>query len=561
MRYFLGTARMQAPELKGFTLKKPTYLSVPLSKTLEDLSGFHSPNTFYPGLNILTGVTLDPKSPIWLEHRKRVISSGVALSNSSSGRIQLTIENNVPTQGLEVQDISGFRKITHLLDPVRWIQGKYDSDSIKEKLSDPMNQAYVEALAAYSLGKLREENISPHFHAFYGAFSAEADTYAYNISESYLSYRHCRWFWTGQEKDIFKLCFDENLPEDIKKAILDVPENLDEDNDTNSDSEECLDEFDTDGYVKESIGSIRSMSDDEIETVSDSDSKDEDDEDEDDDDDSNSDVEIFAKVKKFPVMMIFTESSENTMDSLLDNYEELGCEPGSEEWDIIWTAWIFQVIAALTVVQRIFGFTHNDLHTNNIVWERTEKKYLFYKSVDGTIFKVPTFGKIFKIIDFGRSIFKINETLFYSDDFREGNDAGDQYCFGDLKTDTTDTDIHPNPSFDLSRFTVSLFDSLFPEPPPKLKNGAILSKEPGLIIKETESDLYNLLWSWLLCDDGHNVLIDANGDERYPDFDLYKVIAAEVHGAIPSQQLRKPIFESFHYKGSVENEKVYALFV
>lgn len=561
MRYFLGTARMQAPELKGFTLKKPTYLSVPLSKTLEDLSGFHSPNTFYPGLSILTGVTLDPKSPIWLEHRKRVISSGVALSNSSSGRIQLTIENNVPTQGLEVQDISGFRKITHLLDPVRWIQGKYDSDSIKEKLSDPMNQAYVEALAAYSLGKLREENISPHFHAFYGAFSAEADTYAYNISESYLSYRHCRWFWTGQEKDIFKLCFDENLPEDIKNAILDVPENLDEDNDTNSDSEECLDEFDTDGYVKESIGSIRSMSDDEIETVSDSEDDDEDDEDEEDDDDSNSDVEIFAKVKKFPVMMIFTESSENTMDSLLDNYEELGCEPCSEEWDIIWTAWIFQVIAALTVVQRIFGFTHNDLHTNNIVWERTEKKYLFYKSVDETIFKVPTFGKIFKIIDFGRSIFKINETLFYSDDFREGNDAGDQYCFGDLKTDTTDRDIHPNPSFDLSRFTVSLFDSLFPEPPPKLKNGAILSKEPGLIIKETESDLYNLLWSWLLCDDGHNVLIDANGDERYPDFDLYKVIAAEVHGAIPSQQLRKPIFESFHYKGSVENEKVYALFV
>jgi hypothetical protein len=102
---------------------------------------------------------------------------------------------------------------------------------------------------------------------------------------------------------------------------------------------------------------------------------------------------------------------------------------------------------------------------------------------------------------------------------------------------------------------------LFPEPPPKRKNGGTLSKEPGLIVKETESDLYNLLWSWLLCDDGHNVLIDANGDERYPDFDLYKVIAAEVHGAIPSQQLRKPIFECFHFKQSLEDQKVYALFV
>ena len=550
---------MEAPELKGSVLQKPTYVSVPLSKNLEDLSGFQNPTTFYPGLSILTGLKLSPKTPVWLDHRKRVISSGAALSNSSSGRIHLSIETNGPTQGVEVQDVSGFRKITHLLDPVRWIQGKYDEASIKDKLSDPMNQAYIEALAAYSLGKLREENISPHFHAFYGALSVEADRYAYNISDSYMSYRHCRWFWTGQEKGIFKLNFDDSLPEDVKNAILDVPGNLDPDDD-NSDSEECLDDLpDTGSYVKGTIGSIQSLSDDDIQTASGSE---EEEEEEEEDDESNSDVEIFAEVKKFPVMMIFTESSEDTMDALLDNYDEVGCEPGSDEWDAIWTAWIFQVIAALTVAQRIFGFTHNDLHTNNIVWERTEKDYLYYKSIDGTVFMVPTFGKIFKIIDFGRSIFKINETTFYSDDFREGNDAGDQYCFGDLRTEDTEMDdVYPNPSFDLSRFTVGLFHSLFPEPPPRRKNGAILSKEEGLIVKETESDLYNLLWSWLLCDDGHNVLIDANGDERYPDFDLYKVIAAQVHGAIPSQQIRKPIFECFRFKGSVEkDQKVYALF-
>jgi len=546
-----------APELKGSVLQKPTYVSVPLSKSLEDLSGFRNPNTFYPGLSILTGLTLSPKTPVWLDHRKRVISSGAALSNSSSGRINLTIESNGPTQGLEVQDVSGFRKITHLLDPVQWIQGKYDETSIEKKLSDPMNQAYVEALAAYSLGKLREENISPHFHAFYGAFSSEADTYAYNISDSYMSYRHCRWFWLSQEKGIFKLSFDDSLPEDVKEAILDVPDNLEDDN---SDSEECLDDLpDSGSYVKGTIGSIQSLSDDDIETISDTEQSEE--EDEDSDDESNSDVEIFAEVKKFPVMMIFTESSEDTMDSLLDKYDELGCEPGSDEWEALWTAWIFQVIAALTVAQRIFGFTHNDLHTNNIVWERTDKEYLYYKSLDGTTYMVPTFGKIFKIIDFGRSIFKINEKTFYSDDFREGNDAGDQYYFDDLKKEEEE-EIHPNPSFDLSRFTVSLFDSLFPEPPPKRKNGAILSKEEGLIVKETESDLYNLLWSWLLCDDGHNVLIDANGDERYPDFELYKVIAAQVHGAIPSHQIRKPIFECFKFKGSIEkDQKIYALFV
>jgi hypothetical protein len=541
---------MEAPELKGSVLQKPAYYSVPLSKNLTDVSGFKSPSTFYPGLSILTGITLSPKTSIWLDHRKRVISSGTALSNSSSGRITLTVETNGPIQGLNVEEVSGFRKITHLLDPVQWIQGKYDDESINKKLSDPMNQAYVEALAAYSLGKLKEENISPHFHAFYGAFSSEADTYAYNISDSYMSYRHCRWFWTSQEKGVFKLGFDDSLPDDVKEAILDVPEDLD--SDSGSESEKSLGDMDT-GYVKAEMGSIHSM--DDLETVSDSGP-----ETESQNSDSGSDVEIFAEVKNFPVMMIFTESSEDTMDSLLDKYDDLGCEPGSDEWEALWTAWIFQVIAALTVAQRIFGFTHNDLHTNNIVWEATDKEFLFYKSVDGTVFMVPTFGKIFKIIDFGRSIFKINDTMFYSDDFREGNDAGDQYSFADLRTHTEMETVHANPSFDLSRFTVSLFDALFPEPPPKRKNGATLSKEEGLIVKETESDLYNLLWSWLICDDGHNVLVDQLGDERYPDFDLYKVIAAQVHGAIPSQQIRKPIFECFHFKGHVD-EKIYALFV
>jgi hypothetical protein len=102
---------------------------------------------------------------------------------------------------------------------------------------------------------------------------------------------------------------------------------------------------------------------------------------------------------------------------------------------------------------------------------------------------------------------------------------------------------------------------LFPETPPKRKNGVVLSKERGLIVKETESDLYNLLWTWLLCDDDHNVLIDPNGGERYPDFDLYKVIAAQVHNAIPSEQIRKPIFEPFRVSTEPANQKVYSLFV
>ena len=53
----------------------------------------------------------------------------------------------------------------------------------------------------------------------------------------------------------------------------------------------------------------------------------------------------------------------------------------------------------------MFNFTHNDLHTNNIMFIETEKKYLIIDIKK--LYRVPTFGKIYKIIDFGRAIYTI----------------------------------------------------------------------------------------------------------------------------------------------------------
>ena len=53
----------------------------------------------------------------------------------------------------------------------------------------------------------------------------------------------------------------------------------------------------------------------------------------------------------------------------------------------------------------MFEFTHNDLHTNNIMFNKTEKKFINYY-YNGKYYKVPTYGKIYKIIDYGRSIYK-----------------------------------------------------------------------------------------------------------------------------------------------------------
>ena len=54
---------------------------------------------------------------------------------------------------------------------------------------------------------------------------------------------------------------------------------------------------------------------------------------------------------------------------------------------------------------KAFQFTHNDLHTNNVMYTETDEEYIYYV-YKSKYYKVPTFGKIFKIIDFGRAIYR-----------------------------------------------------------------------------------------------------------------------------------------------------------
>jgi hypothetical protein len=174
---------------------------------------------------------------------------------------------------------------------------------------------------------------------------------------------------------------------------------------------------------------------------------------------------------------------------------------------------------------------------------------------------VPTYGKIFRIIDYGRAIFRLKQKVVFSDDFKEGNDAATQYNFGPLRNGTSG-EVMPNPSFDLCRLSVSLFELLFPEEPAKKPKGKILSSEPDLEVRETVSDLFNVLWSWMVTEYGTNVLINSEGEEKYPDFELYKVIAEECHQARPCDQVDKKPFASFKVpKAEVpEGQKVYSLF-
>jgi hypothetical protein len=179
---------------------------------------------------------------------------------------------------------------------------------------------------------------------------------------------------------------------------------------------------------------------------------------------------------------------------------------------------LFQICFTLTILQNKFSFTHNDLHTRNIMFKNSNIRYLYYK-YQTKYFKIPTFGKIIKIIDFGRSIYTYKKYTYFNDVFNKHGDASGQYTYPSVYKKKNKI-VKPNYSFDLSRLSVSILED-------RQKNFG--------------EGVMNLLYEWVM---------DKNGKDirRYEEFDLYKAIARKINNAIPSEQLLKPIFDRFSIK-------------
>jgi hypothetical protein len=553
---------MTESELRGLKLPPPRFLNAPLSSKLQSVKGYKHLQTFFPTLSKLFRLNKFTSDTVWLDTKWRIHSIDCS---GTSGICQVLLEKNImDCSSQEFISTPAYLKVSHLLDPIRWIEGKYSLPKESglpwhsktwanawHKLQDPWNQAYVETLASYAVGRLREEDVSPHFNKFYGAFCARADAYRYNMNDEFASFRNKRWFWKAKEHGLYKLVVlnGENPSAPVDEEILEeftTPPELDDDSE---DGRSELSEIPIEEGKLDELESLHSAS---------IDTEDETEEDSTEYSDDDSEYIVYAEISNFPVMLLLTEKNSNTMDSLLAG-KGTGCTPNTSEWEEHWSAWLFQVVAACAVMQKFFGMTHNDLHTNNIVWSETALEYLYYKSTSGQLYKVPTFGKIFKIIDFGRAIFQINGTMFISDDFRPGNDADGQYAFPPLVQKPREP-VPPNPSFDLARLAVSVFEALFPVKPKETKGRKILSEEDGLIVRETESHLYNMLWMWMVDNEDANILMEPDGSERFPDFDLYKHIAAKCFNAVPSQQFEKPAFKRFQVKKVPSSEKVYSLY-
>ena len=236
---------------------------------------------------------------------------------------------------------------------------------------------------------------------------------------------------------------------------------------------------------------------------------------------NSDDEKVIAKIKNFPVQAILLEKCVSTLDNIMMN-DELT----SEEWVSI----LFQVIMTLLIYQHMFEFTHNDLHTNNVMFIETTEEFIYYLYND-QYYKVPTYGRIFKIIDFGRAIYKFRGELMCSDSFNFKGDAATQYNFGPYFNPNKPV-VEPNYSFDLCRFACALFDYFI--------------HDIRKVEKVCKSDpVVNLIVKWTVDDKGRNVLYKSSGEERYPDFKLYKMIARSVHNHIPSTQIHDPLFDQY----------------
>jgi len=479
-----------------------------------------------------------------------------------------------------------FFKFSPLIDPVKYMEGKFSLEipdlkalpndleyDTNPKMKDVNNAAYTDGFFSFLSSKLLTEHNIPHCVDFYGAFIGTQGTFTFDVSDDweymYDSTFFCKHkdslFYVDEEKikecymsdsrsnkpklaikdkpcddigavawnnDIFEDIFIDNSSKEGEKTVKDDMTEVNVIETTKENMKLVTDNSPGSGRASTSSSYSSRMSNTDSDYGSDSSCSEDDDTDEDisdscSDSESDDDDNIDGTIIDFPAEVIAQEVCKDTLDHLMK----------SDEITIpMWRSILMQIIMNLLIYQKAFNFTHNDLHTNNVMYTETEREYLHYK-IDGKYYKVPTFGKLFKIIDFGRAIYKYKGLTICSDSYHPTGDAATQYnCepyFNDKKPR-----LDPHYGFDLCRLACALYDDLVDD--------------------DDDADfnpLSDIIKEWCTDDNGKNILYKTNGVERYPDFKLYKMIARTVHNPTPKNQLKKDFFALYEIAHKKINKK------
>jgi hypothetical protein len=513
------------------------------------IKGFQSYNPMY---DRFLPVTETNYNSIQLNHRYHFINT-------------VTVKDHADDT-MQQKDV--FIKYSPLLDPIRYMVGKYavEGDVVRQlpqfnvsgfpKLDNHNNVAYTDCFFSYLTSRTLHEYGFVNGIDFYGSFLGVQDKYKMNVADD-IEYLNTSPFFNENVDKLFNICnhdstsyyADSSRSNRVKLRIssanthnisaisltdimtVDEPtselietetvyENHGKTETSNKSSSNSSSSSDNSDYndSSDSDGDCGEDDDDDSgawETDEDSDGNGDD---SGDDDSTDSDEVQHGYIHNFPVQLICLEKCIGTIDELLIK-RKLDENKAA--------AALFQVIMTLIAYQKMFHFTHNDLHTNNIMYIETDEPYLYYK-YENVTYKVPTYGRIFKLIDFGRSIYKFGGNAICSDSFAPGGDAATQYNCEPF-FDNTKPVIEPNYSFDLCRLGCSIYDFIIPDDEDYSKY----------------DELQKTIHRWCLDDRGKNVLYKRNGDERYPNFKLYKMAARTVREHTPQAQLKYSYFKQF----------------
>jgi hypothetical protein len=516
-------------------------------------------------------------------------------------RLTAVVENLLTD---EVRTIPIWIRSMHLLPPLDVVEGTYVMphdgalptfrtawQRSLAKLNDPYNEAYTDAVFACMASRLVETGKSPHFCRFFGTFNGRTPTYTYSVTDDLPEIENEEWFREGLRDGKFRVVVSDPYDPDVNAEFTNVWTGEERralclrgtdgasttvDSDEESDETQSSATSASDDTMSTEAESIASIKEDDgadiaatgevvltrprlrLHRVEGSEGED-DDEGTDTTDSSDDGLEYKMILSDFPVQMTVIERCDGTMDDLMEEeIAETATADMHETKEARWTAWVFQVIAALTTAQQYYDFVHNDLHTNNVMWCGTGQTHMYYHVVGAVggdrYYRVPTYGRLFKIIDFGRATFrpptatasKKGSSVWFPDAYAPEADAAGQYNCGPYH-DNKRPKVLPNKSFDLCRLAAAILDTLWPYPdesPAAAEPRRVLTREPGRAQAETVSPLWNLMWLWLTDREGCNLLRDADDNERYPNFDLYCAIAKDAVNAVPAQQLTLPLFDA-----------------
>jgi len=398
----------------------------------------------------------------------------------------------------KIEERECFCKTIPIVDPMHCINNNYNliqknnyhlptayNYNTFKKINDMNNTSYIDVLCSFLFGRLTYHKINPSFPIYYGSVNGIGN-YKYDITEEY------------HEIKLDK-CFNDTIEKGFNLEIYISDSDSDNEDSDNEDSDNK--DSDIESIPRSSLSSYHSSNNSSIKK--------------DDKSSINYKDDYIAVIKDIPLQLLFIEKLEGTLEDLLDEKVE-------EE---VLLSCIFQISFALVYLQKYFNFTHNDLHINNIMYKQTETKYLYYK-YNNIYYRVPTYGKIFKIIDFGRAIFTYGNKTFMNDVFSKYGEAGGQYTYHSqvdyMQLNGDKEIIKPNYHFDLCRLSMTILEEIDPE---KYSDGF--------------SEFLNKMCS------NH---INESFCTMRDDFRLYMSIASDACNSLPREIITMEIFNEYRIK-------------